>query len=139
MVDRPTCTRGEHATRGRGRATKSRREGVAGSLQLRQNVISVQGLEGDLANGRIAITDTFGPTYGDRLPAYHRLDARVTRSWATAHGQVSAFLDAYNLYDRSNPYGYEYSLSLRSTTLNVERTGVSMLPFLPSIGVSWAF
>ena len=93
-----------------------------------------------LANGRFALVGNYGPVYGDRLPTYHRLDARITRSWTAGASRLSAFLDAYNVYSRHNPHGYEYDLEVHQDGgLKVSRNQVSLLPFLPSFGVSWAF
>jgi hypothetical protein len=93
-----------------------------------------------LADGRRIILGSYGPYFGDRLPPYHRLDARITRNWTLGRGRLAAFLDAYNAYNRANPHGYDYDASLRPDgTLAVSRISDSLLPFLPSLGLSWEF
>jgi hypothetical protein len=92
-----------------------------------------------LADGSTAIVSTAGPLYGDRLPSYHRLDARATRYFDVRHGRLAVFLDVFNLYDHENVNGYEYNLRRSNGTLITERVPLTMLPLLPSIGASWEF
>ena len=94
---------------------------------------------GVLADGTPWVRSRFGDPYGERLPAYHRMDARVSRTWDTRRGRVSAFLDVFNLYNRDNARAYSYSYQTHATGVNVQRTVEKLLPVLPSIGVSWEF
>ncbi|HET6763264.1 MAG TPA: TonB-dependent receptor plug domain-containing protein, partial [Longimicrobiaceae bacterium] len=66
---------------------------------------------GRAADGTLWVKTIRGPLYGERLPAYHRMDLRLTRSWANRHGAGTAFLDVFNLYNQQNSRAYSYSYS----------------------------
>ncbi len=90
-----------------------------------------------LANNRRVLVSANGEPYGLRLPDYHRLDLRVTRRWQTRLGEIRAYLDLFNVYDRVNLLGFDHQVSVSGTTVNVRRKPREQLPFLPSVGVSW--
>jgi hypothetical protein len=92
-----------------------------------------------LANGRRAVQRVLGAPYAARLPAYHRLDLRVTRRWAPRWGEVRAFLDVFNAYDRVNLLGYNTSPVVRGTQVEARREAKDLLPFLPSAGIEVTF
>jgi outer membrane cobalamin receptor len=92
-----------------------------------------------LTNGRRLLVSANGPIYDLRLPDYHRLDLRATRRFHTKRGEVRAFLDVFNAYDRTNLVGYDHSLTIAGATLTDVRKPREQLPFLPSAGVSWEF
>ena len=65
-----------------------------------------------------------------RLPAYHRLDFNVKRTWKDVGGgemEVSAGIT--NLYNRDNVFYINRITGQRK----------NQLPFLPSVGLDWAF
>jgi len=70
-----------------------------------------------------------------RYPARHRLDVSlrwtVDRSW----GRMTPYLSVLNVYNRKNVlfYFFEYSQS------PPVRTGISMFPFLPTLGMEVSF
>jgi outer membrane receptor protein involved in Fe transport len=75
-----------------------------------------------------------------RLPAYHRLDFRVSRNFNIGGGLLQAYLDVFNLYNRTNLRGYAFSPRVAGGRFSVLRTpGEEMLPILPSIGLRWEF
>ena len=74
-----------------------------------------------------------------RMPWYHRIDARFTRDVATSHGRVSFFVDLFNALDTPNASAYDYHPSVTAGKLTVQRTTVTLLRRLPSAGVSWEF
>jgi hypothetical protein len=92
-----------------------------------------------LANGRRAVQRVLGAPYAARLPAYHRLDLRVTRRWAPRWGEVRAYLDVFNAYDRVNLLGYNTSPVVRGTQVEARREAKDLLPFLPSAGIEVSF
>ena len=94
---------------------------------------------GRLEDGTYWVQSTFGVPYAERLPSYHRLDARLSRTWDTRRGRVSAFLDVFNLYNRDNARAYSYSYTLLENGVRVNRAVETLLPVLPSIGVNWEF
>lgn len=92
-----------------------------------------------LANGRRAVQRVLGAPYAERLPAYHRLDLRVTRRWTPRWGEVRAFLDLFNAYDRVNLLGYSTSPVVQGTQVEARREVKDLLPFVPSAGVEVNF
>ena len=50
----------------------------------------------------------FGETYGERLPDYFRLDARLTRVVGLGGGFAAFYLEALNVLGRSNVMDYTY-------------------------------
>jgi hypothetical protein len=92
-----------------------------------------------LTNGRRLLVSTNGPIYGLRLPTYHRLDARVTRRFKLTHGELRAFLDVFNAYDRENLVGYDHNVTVAGTLVTDTKTPRKQLPLLPSAGLSWEF
>ncbi|HEX8242859.1 MAG TPA: hypothetical protein VF541_05175, partial [Longimicrobium sp.] len=50
----------------------------------------------------------YGPTNGDRMPTYERLDARITRYLPMRAGVGVAYLEMLNLLDRNNVQAYTY-------------------------------
>jgi hypothetical protein len=89
--------------------------------------------------GENTLEGTYGVVLSDRnasrYPARHRLDVslrwKLQRSW----GEMTPYLSILNIYDRRNVlfYFYEYEKS------PPVRTGVSMFPFLPTLGLEVSF
>ena len=78
-----------------------------------------------------------GPFNGDRLPDYHRLDARASRKWVLSWGELTFFVDIQNLFDRKNAAGFDIEVDTDEGELDkIVEEGVG---FLPSIGVSIEF
>ena len=76
--------------------------------------------------------------YASRLPAYSRLDVRVTRRYHTRRGEVRLFAELINMPNRENVFAYDYE---KETDANGDthliQDAESWFPLLPSIGVSW--
>jgi hypothetical protein len=51
---------------------------------------------------------TFGAVNSVRIPAYHRLDARMSRRFPVGRGMLTVFLDVFNIYDRDNALGLDH-------------------------------
>ncbi len=84
--------------------------------------------------------EEFGELNSDRLPAYHRLDLRVNRSWAVKGGTLDVYLDFFNAYDQKNLRSYDYGTDVVGSDLKwVRWPDEELLPFLPSIGFRWEF
>lgn len=85
-------------------------------------------------------TQEFGTLRGIRLPAYHRLDLRVTRTLFVGGGRFQVFVDLFNVYNRTNLGSWDYSGSYENGLLTVDRlSGQEMLPFLPTFGLWYEF
>ena len=78
-----------------------------------------------------------------RLPAYHRLDLRLSRAFRLFRLDGQFYVDVVNVYNRENLLAYRYGVTVdhsnpeQAPQLRRERT--TMLPILPTIGLSIAF
>lgn len=110
-------------------------------------VAQVVGFETDVANGgyrlpRPQAQDPDVPYYvvpGDRnrerYPAYHRLDLTVRRPYVRRWGTFTPYLQVLNVYNQRNVLFYFFNYDKTPPT----RSGISMFPLLPSIGVEASF
>lgn len=89
--------------------------------------------EGDFYQG------TVGTPYAQRLPDYHRLDVRVARTLVLRQAKVTAFVDVFNAYNRTNVQGYRYAPALQGATVVTVKTPLSHLSRLPNVGVTVEF
>jgi hypothetical protein len=93
-----------------------------------------------LADGNRFWVRSFEALRGSRLPAYHRLDVRVTRDMTVRGGTLRAYLDLFNVYDRTNVASYRYDFRMENgTPVSVRRNGLTLMPLLPTIGFRYEF
>lgn len=71
----------------------------------------------------------------ERYPPYHRLDLTVRRSFERRWGSWTPYLQVLNVYNRKNVLWYFFNYDRRPPT----RSGLSMFPVLPALGVEVAF
>ena len=76
-----------------------------------------------------------GPRNGERYPTYHRLDFSVRKTFVKGWGTLTPYVDVLNLYNRRNVLFYFFEYDLTPPT----RSGVSMFPILPTLGVELTF
>jgi len=83
-------------------------------------------------------TDTFGgyavhleDRNASRYPAYHRLDLSLRKTLTKSWGTLTPYLDLLNVYNRKNVLFYFYEYEKDPPV----RSGISMFPLLPTIGV----
>src|SRR5690606_15481041 len=76
-----------------------------------------------------------GNRNAERYPAYHRLDVTVRRPFQRSWGSYVPYLQVLNVYNRRNVLFYFYDYN-RSPPV---RSGFSMFPILPAIGVEVTF
>jgi len=76
-----------------------------------------------------------GDRNAERYPTYHRLDAGIRRTFRRNWGSYTPYLDVVNVYDQRNVLFYFYQYGETPPT----RSGVSMFPLLPTIGVEMSF
>lgn len=82
----------------------------------------------------------FGPLNSSRLPAYHRLDLRVTRRFQLRRGNLEVYLDLFNAYDQTNLRSFDYGTVVMGGDFKYMRwPDEELLPRLPSIGARWEF
>ena len=87
---------------------------------------------------QILVNERPGAINSQRLPDYHRMDLRATRTFDVGRGQLRVFLDVFNLYNRQNLRSYDYKVDLPAGTV-IPNTGETLLPLLPSFGFTWEF
>ncbi|HEX6588528.1 MAG TPA: TonB-dependent receptor [Longimicrobiales bacterium] len=76
-----------------------------------------------------------GPRNAERYPAYHRLDLSVRRRFERDWGTLTAYAQVINAYNQKNVLFWFYQMDRDPPT----RTGISMLPVLPTLGVEVSF
>ncbi len=94
-----------------------------------------------LATGMIYRTETYDLSRYERLPAYHRLDVRVTRSMRVGGGRMNVFLDVFNAYSRHNPRGWDFTPAWNASGgYTLARAAYAPnFGILPTFGASWEF
>ncbi len=76
-----------------------------------------------------------GDRNGSRYPAYHRLDLSFRRTFEKSWGSLTPYVNVVNAYNRRNVLFYFYEYDRAPPT----RSGVSMFPVLPTIGLEVSF
>ena len=95
----------------------------------------------NVSGGRLTSQDDeanamlLGPRNGTRYPAYHRLDLSMRRTFTFGWGTLTPHLDVLNVYNRKNVLFYFFDYSADTAT----RSGLSMFPILPTLGVEVTF
>ncbi|MSR35209.1 MAG: TonB-dependent receptor [Gemmatimonadetes bacterium] len=94
-----------------------------------------------LGGQRFQVKRGFGPLDGERLPAYQRVDVRVTRDFRIGRGQLAIFADVFNALNHDNVRGYEHRVDILDQTgrFQLRRVPIELLPRLPSVGASYQF
>jgi hypothetical protein len=76
-----------------------------------------------------------GPRNGARYPAYHRLDISLRKTMQRSWGQLTPYIDVLNVLNRKNVLFYFYEYNQNPPI----RSGVSMFPLLPTLGLEVVF
>jgi len=91
-----------------------------------------------LPNGSVDSVILPDKLYGSRLPAYQRIDLRVTKRIRKARGDLRFFLEVSNLTNHENVFGYDVYLEPnKSGQIGLIRDVETGFPILPSFGISW--
>jgi len=91
--------------------------------------------EGEDDGSRDAYAVLLGPRNGARYPTRHRLDVNVRKTVRTDWGTWVPYLSVINVYNQKNVLFYFFEFQQDPPV----RTGVSMFPFLPTVGVEVSF
>jgi hypothetical protein len=87
-----------------------------------------------------ALRESYGGVNSARLPPYHRLDVRALRRFGGEGSRLAVYAEVRNLYDRGNVRRYDTSAYVaRGGEIVVQRTPITWLPILPSLGLRWDF
>ena len=76
-----------------------------------------------------------GKRNAERYPMYHRLDVSVRKTFKKKWGTLTPHVDVLNVYNRKNVLFYFFEYDKNPPV----RSGVSMFPFLPTVGVEVTF
>lgn len=76
-----------------------------------------------------------GERNGARYPAYHRLDVSARRRFGTSWGSLTPYLNILNVYNRRNVLFYFFQYEEDPPV----RSGISMFPILPTVGLEVSF
>jgi hypothetical protein len=87
--------------------------------------------EGDFGRWAVAL----GGRNAERYPTYHRLDVSARRTFEKSWGSITPHVDVLNVYNRKNVLLYYFDYQDETP----RRWGISMFPFLPTIGVEVSF
>ncbi|MEP7011806.1 MAG: TonB-dependent receptor [Acidobacteriota bacterium] len=79
----------------------------------------------------------FGRLNSKRLPPYHRLDLRASRSWERRRGRLTFFVDVQNLYDRQNLGGFDLQVDAEAESFDLVKEHWAGI--FPSLGINWEF
>ncbi len=79
----------------------------------------------------------FGRLNSERLPTYHRLDLRASRTWQRRQGRLTFFIDIQNLYNRQNLAGFDLQVDADEGVVNLRQEHWAGI--FPSLGISWEF
>jgi hypothetical protein len=99
----------------------------------------IAGTTVDLNGSSILTLSTVEPN-AQRYSVFHALDVRVSRDFKVRRGEVTAFLEITNLYDRANSCCIEHSIgSTASGAPTLVARVAHWLPLIPSLGIRWRF
>ncbi len=109
--------------------------GLPYTLPLGDFPVHHQRLVDGVLEYRGEITAAFGPRNQARYPVRHRVDISLRKTVEKDWGTVRPYLNVINIYNRKNVMFYWYDHWEPEPT----RTGVSMFPILPTLGVEVSF
>jgi len=75
----------------------------------------------------------YGALNSERLPAYHRLDLRISREVWSGLRKTELYVELINAYNHNNVSDYDYNADYTS------RTPVTELPLMPAFGFQMEF
>ena len=87
----------------------------------------------DPRDGTPIYVPVYAETNSDRLPSYHRLDLRVSKTFQFGGWKLGTFFELLNAYNRKNLLDYRYSENY------TEREDVNQLPIIPYLGITAEF
>jgi len=91
-------------------------------------------------DGSQFVARTFGPIYGERLPAYHRLDVRVSKLFPVGSGRLELYVDVFNAYNRENAEAFNYAVVVTPQGRVESERGINpLLRVFPTFGARWEF
>ncbi len=94
----------------------------------------------DPRNGNPIFVPIYGETNSDRLPPYHRLDLRVSKTFQFGNWKLGTFLELLNAYNRANLLDFNYPEDCRTPEdCRERRNDINQLPIIPYLGITAEF
>jgi outer membrane receptor protein involved in Fe transport len=91
-------------------------------------------------DGSTSLVVGVDPPNGRRHATFQSLDVRISRRFDLGKGDLTAFLEVTNAYNRENPCCTEYSVEFDSVgDPFMQAKSGGWLPIVPSLGVVWRF
>ena len=90
-------------------------------------------LQTDPRNGESIYVPDYAATNSARLPAYHRLDAKISKAFRFDDWQMRVFLELLNVYNRKNLLDFSYSDDY------TEREDIYQFPIIPYLGITASY
>ena len=87
----------------------------------------------DPRNGNSIFIPIYAETNSGRLPPYHRLDLRVSKTFQLGNWKLGTFLELLNTYNRQNLLDFNYSEDCET------RNDINQLPLIPYLGITAEF
>ncbi len=94
----------------------------------------------DPRNGLRLFIPIYAETNSDRLPPYHRLDLRISKTFEFGSWKLGTFLELLNTYNRANLLDFNYPDDcLTPQDCRERRTDINQLPIIPYLGITAEF
>ena len=87
-------------------------------------------LQIDPRNGKPIYVPIYAETNSARLPAYHRLDAKVSKAFRFESWEMRVFVELLNVYNRKNLLDFSYSDDY------TEKNDIYQFPIIPYLGIT---
>ena len=84
----------------------------------------------DPRNGESIYVPIYAETNSARLPAYHRLDVKISKAFRFNNWQMRVFLELLNAYNRKNLLNFSYNDDY------TEREDIYQFPIIPYLGIT---
>ncbi len=89
-------------------------------------------------DGELVFEPVLGELNSVRLPDYHRVDLRASRTWEIGGGRkLGFFVDIQNVFDRNNVAGFDVEIDDEEGTVDFETEYWAGI--LPSVGITLEF
>ncbi len=94
----------------------------------------------DPRDGQSLFIPIYAETNSDRLPSYHRLDLRISKTFEFGSWKLGTFLELLNTYNRANLLDFDYPDDcLTAENCRERREDINQFPILPYLGITAEF
>lgn len=97
-------------------------------------------LQIDPRNGNFIYIPIYAETNSGRLPPYHRLDLRISKTFQFGNWKLGTFLELLNTYNRANLLDFNYPEDCQTAEdCRERRNDINQLPIIPYLGITVEF